>query len=309
LTNDKLPVLVFVHGAWHGAWCWEQYFLPYFTESGFECYAFDFPNHGVSKNQKGINKHRIVDYVDCLKLVLKQIDKPVVLIGHSMGGYVVQKYLETNDCAGAILMASVPTKPIWRIFLKIAVDIPYSLLGGFLVGNLEKVVDTPKKARKLLFSVELPEEHVERYVALLSKESRQVIFFDFLFSKLKKRKNQTFPVLVQAYRNDEMISIEENKETAELQNADYQEIKSGVHDMMLELNWELSAKNILNWLEEKFPVSAAEEAGKEENDQNLKLNIEFPDAVSNLLSKLGDNNSIDADLSKIKSKKKSNRNN
>ena len=27
--------LLFVHGAWHGAWCWEN-FLSYFAEHGYE---------------------------------------------------------------------------------------------------------------------------------------------------------------------------------------------------------------------------------------------------------------------------------
>jgi hypothetical protein len=29
----KTPLL-FVHGAWHGAWCWEEKFLPYFADRG-----------------------------------------------------------------------------------------------------------------------------------------------------------------------------------------------------------------------------------------------------------------------------------
>ena len=46
-----------------------------------------------------------------LELVLVEINKPVILIGHSMGGYIVQKYLENKDCKGAVLMAPVPCKP------------------------------------------------------------------------------------------------------------------------------------------------------------------------------------------------------
>jgi len=97
IRNDS-PALVFIHGAWHGAWCWQEHFLPFFTKNGYECYAFDLPNHGADKNQKGINKYRVADYTNHLKKVLAQINKPAVLIGHSLGGYIIQRYLEKEDC-------------------------------------------------------------------------------------------------------------------------------------------------------------------------------------------------------------------
>ena len=34
------PPLIFIHGAWHGAWCWER-FLDYFAARGYPCYAVD----------------------------------------------------------------------------------------------------------------------------------------------------------------------------------------------------------------------------------------------------------------------------
>ena len=35
---SSTPIL-FVHGAWHGAWCWEN-FLPYFAETATRARAF-----------------------------------------------------------------------------------------------------------------------------------------------------------------------------------------------------------------------------------------------------------------------------
>ena len=68
------PALVFVHGAW----CWEEHFIPFFTKNGYECYTFDLPKHGASKDQKGINQYRIADYLKHLELVLAEINKPVI---------------------------------------------------------------------------------------------------------------------------------------------------------------------------------------------------------------------------------------
>ena len=42
----KGPRIVFVHGMWHGAWCWEEHFVEYFVTRGFPVAAFSFRGHG-----------------------------------------------------------------------------------------------------------------------------------------------------------------------------------------------------------------------------------------------------------------------
>lgn len=37
--ETKSPTLVFVHGSYHAAWCWAECWLPFFSASGFDCYA------------------------------------------------------------------------------------------------------------------------------------------------------------------------------------------------------------------------------------------------------------------------------
>ncbi len=299
LSNDKLPALVFIHGAWHGAWCWEEYFLPYFSKNGFDCYAFDLPNHGLSKAQKGINKNRIIDYVHCLQLVLNKIDKPVVLIGHSMGGLVIQKHLEENDCEAAVLLTSVPSKPIWRILFKITKTYPLSMLRAFFGFNLIHLVNTPEKTRKLFFSSYLSTELNQKYMNLMSSESMSVVLYDFLGTKLKARKNKSFPLLVQCAQNDEIVSLEENMQTAKKQNGDFQLIKNIAHDVMLEPNWKLSASSILDWLKERLPSLQLELLKESTPQKNPSVNMEFPNAVPNLITNLGKKIKIDVGKTKI----------
>ena len=33
------PPLVFIHGSFHAAWCWVEHWLPFFSDSGYDCYA------------------------------------------------------------------------------------------------------------------------------------------------------------------------------------------------------------------------------------------------------------------------------
>ena len=37
-SSEHAPIL-FLHGAFAGAWCWAEQFMPYFAERGLDCYA------------------------------------------------------------------------------------------------------------------------------------------------------------------------------------------------------------------------------------------------------------------------------
>ncbi|GKU97579.1 hypothetical protein SLEP1_g10712 [Rubroshorea leprosula] len=37
--DEQNQPLVFVHGSYHAAWCWAEHWLPFFSVSGFDCYA------------------------------------------------------------------------------------------------------------------------------------------------------------------------------------------------------------------------------------------------------------------------------
>jgi pimeloyl-ACP methyl ester carboxylesterase len=66
------PPLLFIHGAWHGAWCWHN-FLDYFHEKGFDCYAPSLCGHGKSENNKSLKTTRIDDYAENIKTIVDSI--------------------------------------------------------------------------------------------------------------------------------------------------------------------------------------------------------------------------------------------
>lgn len=50
-SNGEYPPLVFVHGSYHAAWCWAEHWLPFFSSSGYDCYALSLL--GQVHSQKG----------------------------------------------------------------------------------------------------------------------------------------------------------------------------------------------------------------------------------------------------------------
>jgi pimeloyl-ACP methyl ester carboxylesterase len=117
---QRQPAVLFVHGAWQGAWCWET-FRPYFAENGYTAYAVSLRGHGNSEHPSYFfSWMRIRDYVADVAQAVDQLPGNPVLVGYSMGGLVRQKYLEDHAAPGAILLAPVPTQGVLRTALRIA---------------------------------------------------------------------------------------------------------------------------------------------------------------------------------------------
>jgi hypothetical protein len=53
-TPQKTTPLLFVHGSWHAAWCWDEHFLPYFADCGYEAHAVSLRGHGGSEGPKSL---------------------------------------------------------------------------------------------------------------------------------------------------------------------------------------------------------------------------------------------------------------
>ena len=73
--------VVLVHGAWHGAWCWDLV-VSRLDDAGV-------PNVAVDNPSVLLLSSTLHDDADNVQLVLDEIDGPVVLVGHSYGGAVV----------------------------------------------------------------------------------------------------------------------------------------------------------------------------------------------------------------------------
>ena len=116
--------LLFVHGSFSSAWVWDRHFLPFFAEKGYDAYTLSLRGHGASDGRENLPFFRLSDYVDDLKQVVRSLPRPPVLIGHSMGGMVVQKFLHQQNFPGSVLMAPVPPHGLLGSVLGIAVTNP-----------------------------------------------------------------------------------------------------------------------------------------------------------------------------------------
>jgi pimeloyl-ACP methyl ester carboxylesterase len=248
------PPLLFVHGAWHAAWCWNENFLDYFAANGFAAHALSLRGHGASEGGQNLRSTRIRDYVDDIAAVADRLPSPPILIGHSLGGFAIQKYLEDRSAPAAFLLASVPPTGVWRTLARATRDQPLDILKGNLTLSLWPVISNPDKARRLLFSPSVPVEKVCQYHRLLQDEA-WLGYLDSLAFDLVNPRRVTTPMVVMGARDDAMIHPGEVAATAEAYNVRPILFEGMAHDMMLDTRWRDVAKEIVAQLDAAFPQS------------------------------------------------------
>jgi pimeloyl-ACP methyl ester carboxylesterase len=80
-----------VHGALHGAWCWERLAPVLAADPRTDrVIAVDLPGHGTNRHLKPTDEITLDDYVDHLVGLVEAEDlHDVVLVGHSLGGITI----------------------------------------------------------------------------------------------------------------------------------------------------------------------------------------------------------------------------
>jgi len=84
--------IVLVHGGWHGSWCWER-LVPGLESSGYQTHVVDWLRSPGGVQRSGF-RVRFLDWVDAVSEAIQRAGAPVVLLGHSFGGFLISAAAE-----------------------------------------------------------------------------------------------------------------------------------------------------------------------------------------------------------------------
>jgi pimeloyl-ACP methyl ester carboxylesterase len=109
--------IVFIHGGWVTPACWDP-FVSFFEERGHRCLAPAWPGKDRSVEAiradpsplAGLGIGEIVDHYD---RVVRELDEPPILIGHSFGGLFVQLLLDRGLGVAGVAIDSAPPKGVF----------------------------------------------------------------------------------------------------------------------------------------------------------------------------------------------------
>lgn len=144
LSQGAVEVL-FIHGAWHGAWCWGE-LATRVAGAGYGVSLLELPGHGP---HAGANRWRLpgttslTDYALLAARAAGDLGRPI-LVGHSMGGWICQKIWEVADLPGVLIApvpaGGLPLKGLLRLFMHYPDKMAGVMLGHPLVWNRPEMV-------------------------------------------------------------------------------------------------------------------------------------------------------------------------
>jgi pimeloyl-ACP methyl ester carboxylesterase len=252
VAHAHRPSLLFIHGGCHGAWCWDEFLLPWFASRGWHANALSLRGHGSSDGRESISRWTLADYEDDVGQVLEQIARPTVLIGHSIGGVLAQRSWERrSQVAGMILYATSPLKPDMAVILRLLRQRPFSVLAGQVFGIASAQMRT---IEQILFSPAFDPEKVKAYRSRLCLESPKAMAELFTRAPQKRADGDHRPALVVAGSDDWSIPLPSHEALAEAFKAELK-VCPGAHDLMLDPQWESNARAMDDWLSASYPSS------------------------------------------------------
>jgi alpha-beta hydrolase superfamily lysophospholipase len=250
--------IVLVHGLWMTPLSFE-YWAHHFTERGFSVFAPSWP--GMERDIRALRRapesyadlgfKRIVDHYE--KLILDLDGAPIVM-GHCLGGLVVQALLDRGLAACGVAIASAPIKGVWKL--------PYSTLRVVTPQLLHPnacVPLTPQQFHYAFMNNTTAEESfrvLQRYAVPgpdhVLFQTELANFNPFAETAVNTRRNNRAPLLMIAGSQDHLIppSIVKANVRAYRRSAaltEYKEFPDRTHFIVAQPGWQEVANFALDW--------------------------------------------------------------
>lgn len=245
----ELPLL-FVHGGGASASCWDA-FQTYFAEAGFDTYALSLRGHGKSPAGGILNLIGFRHYLDDIRSVVDGLDRHPILIGHSWGGYLVQKYLACySDCPAAALLSSPAPEWGWGLTWRMFKMHPFLVTLGHLAFYPHIVYSRSESVRNYLFRKETPQEQINEYLRHVQPISSRM-YLETIFSRPTPRQS-ICEIMVLGCDGDALYPESVIRRTAASFGVEPVILPGLCHMLMLDGELERAALPVLEWLVHHF---------------------------------------------------------
>jgi pimeloyl-ACP methyl ester carboxylesterase len=260
--RDRIPLML-IHGAWLSSRSWEN-FADYFEKRGFAVSAPEWPRkHGDvevlradAEELAGLGLNEIVDHYEGL---IRELDQPPVLIGHSFGGLIVELLVDRGLGRAGVAMSPAPPKGI--------LVLPFSSLKAAApaLAHPSKwhgvVTLTSEEFSYGFVNTFSPEEAAAAYERYAVPETGQ-IFYEAGFAnfhlhpptEVHFKKGERAPLLIVGAEKDHTVPASLARKQYEKYErspaaTDYLEFEGRPHLSMVGEGWDEVAASIDSWLD------------------------------------------------------------
>eukprot|EP01117_Protostelium_nocturnum_P015410 TRINITY_DN5976_c0_g1_i2.p1 TRINITY_DN5976_c0_g1~~TRINITY_DN5976_c0_g1_i2.p1 ORF type:complete len:353 (-),score=54.97 TRINITY_DN5976_c0_g1_i2:13-1071(-) len=277
--NLRVPPFLLVHGAFHAAWCF-GILQQYLQEQGVDSYAISLRDHGSSyksKIQKGVTLMDLANDVESAVRYLFVNEGgvvPYVLLGHSVGGAVVQRFV-SNQWSGSESKELLPSCLLLLYsFSALAPQTTWlsnwfhrhhrATIKSLITANPKAVFDSAELVRDGFYTKSTPESIVKATYAKLENNESPLIMMDLSFHKVVEGGKETARklgtsessrlmnrIIVFGASEDNLITKEVWEDTADAYGTTAVVIQGG-HNGFLDLNWKHVCEKVFGQVIEIF---------------------------------------------------------
>ncbi len=252
----KTKTIVLIHGMFMTPLCWEKW-IPYYEAKGYRVIAPAWPGReqpveALRKNHpdSALAKLNLGDVVDHMMRVFKSLDEKPVIIGHSMGGLVVQLLLQRDLALAGVAIDPAPPAGVFTTAWSF-VKSNFPAINPFM---LSQPVEMSFKHFQYAFVNTLSEaEQSAAYDRYVVPESRGVPTSSLGAAGKVDFKKAHPPLLITAGEKDHIIPTSLNRSNYKKYQGssvtDFKEFEGRDHFIIGEKGWEEVADYSLAWLE------------------------------------------------------------
>jgi pimeloyl-ACP methyl ester carboxylesterase len=248
-ATHKAPLL-FVHGGYCDAWCWDPFFLPWFASRGHASYALSLRGHGASAGKEMLWVAGLDDYAADVERVAAGLPVPPVLVGHSMGAAVIERLVATRPVRAAALLAPVPPTGLLPVATRLATEHPDYLVQMSQFDPLRASSEVLAALEPFYFSDRVDRGVLREAVKHLNAESPRVLLDLSLRLHWSLPERGSPPVFVLGVEGDRICRPEDVVATAHHHGVEPILLPGSAHMLMLEPDWESVAAAVAKFVDD-----------------------------------------------------------
>jgi pimeloyl-ACP methyl ester carboxylesterase len=263
--SSNKPTIVLIHGLWLTPRSWEGW-INHYQKAGYNVLAPSWPGlegevEAIRKDPSPLKRLKLKTVVDHYQRIIRKLDPPPIIMGHSFGGLITQMLIDRGLGAAGILIDSAQTAGVAVLpFSTIRAGFP--ILGNpFSYGAATSL--TPKQFN-YAFTNELSAADSQKVYDRYQIPAANSILWDAALallnpnasSKVNYANNTRAPLLFIAGGNDHVVPPAINKSNVRkyvkktTAITDYREFPNRTHHTLGQKGWQEVADFALQWANE-----------------------------------------------------------
>lgn len=259
MANVFSKSVVFITGTFIGNNCWDEWKL-YFESKGYRCIAPAWPYKDASPEElrnrhpdEAIASNRLDNLVDYFEAEVNGLPAQPVVIGHSLGGLIVQLLLQRGVGTAGVAIHSFPPPGVSTFQFSFLKAVWEAI--GFFTPTQKTYMVSFKKWKHAVANKMTCEQQKQSFYKYAIPESKMVIRDAFKCGAKINFKKKHAPLLLISGSRDRIIppslnynNYKKYKQGSSITN--YKECKRRNHLVFDHPAWKEDADFILYWLQE-----------------------------------------------------------